>query len=135
MGIAGCFAFVRLDGGWRGAATGRWLERFEAVAEFAGEGFQGGGWNFTQGAAEKLLFQGGQSSGEGGDFVGDTWKGRPAVVWLWRGKLELAVPFYDGGFGEAEPAADAGQAKALDAKAEEFVASILWIHGQNGLNR
>jgi hypothetical protein len=40
------------------------------LAEFADEGFQGGGWNLTQGAAEKPLFQGGQSSGEGRDFVG-----------------------------------------------------------------
>jgi hypothetical protein len=72
------------------------------------------------------VFQGGQPPGEGGDFVGQMgdrrWK-------LGNGGsdfgLALAVPLYDGGFGQVEAAADGGEAQALDAEAEEFVARIL----------
>jgi hypothetical protein len=49
--------------------------------------------------------------------------------------LALAVPLYDGGFGQRQPAADGSQAQALDAKAEEFIAGRLWVHGRNGFNR
>ena len=48
--------------------------------------------------------------------------------------LALAVPLYDGGFGDLKAAADAGQAEALDAETEEFVAGRLWVHRGKGLN-
>jgi len=98
------------------------------VIEFADEGFEGGSWNVAQRAAEKLLSQGGQSSSQGGEFVGvgggDFLVDTLAVGGGARGDfgLALAVPFYDGGFGDVEAAANGGQAETLDAEAEEFVA-------------
>ena len=42
--------------------------------------------------------------------------------------LELAVPFDNGGFGDAELAADAGKAETADAEAAKFVSGVLGVH-------
>ena len=42
--------------------------------------------------------------------------------------FEFAVPFDDGGFGNAELAADAGKAESADAEAAKFVFGVLVVH-------
>ena len=106
------------------------VERFEvldALAEFTGKGFQVNGRNIAHGAAEKLLFQCSQLSGEvgkllvgrGGDFP---FHGLPVLD---NAGVDLGVaaaaPGDEGGFGDAKLAADAGKTQALDAEPEEFV--------------
>src|SRR3954470_23130208 len=101
----------------------RSLDGFEALAVLAGDGFQGGGRDFAQGAAEKLLIQGGQPAGEIGDVrsVGCGMRNaefahsRLAFV---RG-ADLTVPLYGSGFGNGQALADGGKAVALDAEAKE----------------
>ena len=111
------------------------MKHFEALAEFAGEGFHRGSRNFTQGSAEKLLFDGGQSPGERGDLffwkMGDRrWKMGSSRNF----GLGLAVPFYGGGFGDGQAAADGGEAEALDAEAEEFVTGGGGVHGTGAMD-
>jgi hypothetical protein len=110
------------------------LEEGEALAEFAGEGFEVGGADVTDGAAEEFLFQAGETTGEVGDFLGGG-GGNFVPDGLTRcgglgGDLEfgLAVPFDEGGFGDTEAAGDAGKAEALDAEAEKLGSSGQSMH-------
>src|SRR5262245_61388461 len=99
------------------------------MVELAGEGFEGGGRDFASGAAEEFLFYGVEATGDVGEFLGDLRVECGQLRVESRGPLGgdfglgLAVPFDQGGFGDAEPAADRGEAEALGAEAEEVGAS------------
>ena len=107
---------------------------FYALAELAGEGFQLRGGKVAKGAAEELLFQRVEFSGQvgklvvgrGGDFLFD------ALLILEDAGLNfglgMAAPSNERGFGDAELAANAGETQSLNAEAEEFVTDGRGVH-------
>ena len=124
---------------------------FDAFLEFAGESLQRCGGDILEGTAEKFLAQGaliaaeicelGVDVGFGGWIrLGKVGSERPCCGATRRfvgvsGRefgLELAIPFDDGGFGDAELAADAGQAESAEAKAAKFVPGVIVVHSGGG---
>ena len=106
----------------------------DALAEFAREGFEVSSWNIAKGAAEELLFQCAESSGEVGKFLagrgGELLRHASPALEGARGDFGpgLAAPGDEGWFADAELAADAGEAQAMDAEAEEFVTGGSGVH-------
>ena len=93
-----------------------------------------GGWHVAEPAAEQFLFYGVVFPGEFGNFVAGGAGGLILSALAGGGcagsdfVAGLAVPFDEGGLRDAELAADAGQAEAVEAEADEFVADGVGVH-------
>jgi hypothetical protein len=107
----------------------------DALAELAGECFQCFGWHIAKGATEEFLPQGVALSDQLGKLVaggGSNFLFHALLVIKGAGfnfVLGLPTPLDQGWFGNAELAADAGQAEALDAEPKEFVTGAWGVHG------
>jgi hypothetical protein len=104
------------------------------LAEFAGEDFKGGSWDFAQGAAEEFLSDSSVLAGEIGEFLvrGGGEVGIAAFLVVEESSVDfglgLAIPGDDCGFRDAELTGDAGKAPALDTETEEFGAGGGGMH-------
>ncbi len=98
------------------------LRVVQALVEFAGEGFKGGGGEVADGAAEEFLADDFEFAlevsqvvvGRGGQVIEDL-VAMVTVTGVEFG-LGLAVPGDEGGFGDAQVASDGGEAQALEAE-------------------
>jgi hypothetical protein len=103
------------------------FEVLDALAQLSSEGFQGIGWDIAKGATEKFLAQSVTFSDQFGKLVADggsDFLSRALLIVKGAGfnfGLVLPTPPDQGWLGDAELAANAGQAEALDAEPKEFV--------------
>jgi hypothetical protein len=116
---------------WKGAQF--FLERAE-------EGFEDWSWEFADGAAEQFLLESRNAAVESGGFgfacCGEAGEQR-TVLFVNGGRelwFEFAAPFDQGGFGNIELPADAGEAVALGAEAKELVAGRRRVHAGYKVN-
>ena len=112
------------------------FEILDLLVVFAGEGFDFSRWDLTESATEEFLLEGMVSPGEVSKllcgFGVDGFEG--ALLVLGDAGVELgfglSAPSDEGGFGDAEPAGDSGEAEACDTEAEEFVTGGGGVHGR-----
>jgi hypothetical protein len=110
---------------------------FDTFVEFAGQGFEAGGWDIAESTAKELLPKGMVSSlyfrkllvGGSANFI------LRLVLSFGTARIQLSLgrsaPGNQSRFGDAKLAGDTGETQAGNAQAEEFVASGGGMHGES----